>query len=260
MAIGDGNIVTVEEGKKMMDKKNLSWIDNEGRAEKNHIGYKKNACEHCAAICHRINIEDGCIMCMTQISANGNISFGGQLSFEHIDKFSIGNILEKPISCMIKDWQWKEPLLCDEVDKMLKIQSLIDYNHEVPEFTIFQTKNDNDNKKYMQMVADLMCFKRELLKVGHEQLQYLNYEELVEAIDADINIRTDGLFVQYMRFWYDNYEEKYSDNWKYNQAHEQAICNKYKILNFKRMFGLSLEPTLPYTLNSCDAKKVYEDK
>lgn len=254
----DGTIETMQEHRSVMNERGLSWVDSEGRAEEYHIGYKKNSCEHCANICHRINMVDGVVKCLTQISANGNVSFGGQLSFENIDKFSMGNILEKPISCMIIDWQWKEPLLCDEIDRMLNLKSILTYNHEIPE--IEGLYGNNDTKEVAQQIVDLMLCKREMLKAAHDKFPYLNYEELVEAVDSDININTNGAFAIYMRLWYPNYKEKYAESWKYNQVKEQAICNKYKALNFKRMLGLSQGSTLPYIWDSCDAVRVYDVK
>lgn len=205
-----------------------TWVNSEGRAEQNHIGYKKNSCEHCANICHRIYLKE-CVECSINISANGNVCVEGELSFEHNDKYSMGNVLESPISCMIVDWQWKEPLECKEVHAMLELKSILDYDKYTDDFY----KVSEDVKKTLQHCVNLMGEKRKTLIEAHKHFPYLPYNDLVNMVDADFNIRTNGEFAEYMRLYYDGYKEKYPSNWKYNVIKEQSILHTYKKLNRK---------------------------
>lgn len=223
----DGSILTQTEAHKVLSENGKTWVDNEGRAKQNGIGYKRNACEHCANNCHRILIEDNQVKCGIQICANGNVSLSGQLSFEHLDKYTMGNILNRPISCMIVDWQWNEPLECKEIDDMLQLKTMLEYE----KYTENIPKLSEDAKESLKWCVNLMLLKRETLKKAHEMLPYLPYEDLTNAVDADLNISTSGKYAQYMRLYYDRYKEKYPKDWNYNSTTEQMICNKYKRIN-----------------------------
>lgn len=243
----DGEEITMEQAHELIKEKGATWICDEGNAAKNNIGYHKSSCEHCANVCHRVKLEDGCLQCRAQICANGNFVLGEELSFDNLDKFSMGNVLNRPISCMIIDWQWKEPLECDEVYDMFRLKSLIDYDKFNDDSLNINTK-DKDIQDVLQCCVDMILLKRELLKMAHEKFPFLKYEDIVDVVDADLNIRTDGLFAKYMRIYYEKYKEKYPDSWQYNFITEQTICNNGKIANaigafiqgkgfFKTLFG-----------------------
>ena len=247
------------EGLEDLSGKGLSWVKSEGRAADNNIGNHQRYCESCSPYCHRVNIEDNIVKCMTQICANGNVILCGESSYKHEDELSMGNILITPIWSMIQENEWKQPLLCEESDSMFDIKNLIDElekgNDTYSTYLDIQTDSTEEIKDILQRLFEGMLLKRDVMRMAHEQLPYLNYEEIVDVVDADINVRTEGNFAKYMRLYYKNYKEKYLANWKYSFLTEQSICNKYKRLNNLRSLGLKKKSSLPYKLKSCEATK-----
>lgn len=197
-----------------------SWLDKEGRAAENNLGYKVNSTDDCANICHTIHLDEkGRVMCNINISANGNMSLGTQLSYENLDKFSMGNVLERPMSCMINDWNWKEPLQCIEVHRLMECYTgLNDINIS------------EDRKEYLQLLRYCLEKKREGLKLIHREFPYLTIAEATLAFDADANLETDGDFAMIMSIAFPEYRKKY-EGWEYDQKVEQKIFDEWIVEN-----------------------------
>lgn len=221
----DGNTRTQAEIRNDAVEAHETWVDNEGRAKDNHFGYRINTCDFCNIACHKVEFgENNRIKCNVQICANGNVTFGEQLSFESIDKFSMGNILEEPLSCIIWKNTFNQPLQCVEVNQLLNIKTKLEHG-EVPENEI----------KPNEAIIEMLKMKRDLMRVAHEKFPHLTYGELLEACDADLNIQTDGWYAFVMSKLFDSYRDKYKD-WKYDLNTEQRICNRYIGENALREF------------------------
>lgn len=193
------------------------------------MGYRINTCDFCNLASHKVEFgENNRVKCTVQICANGNVTFGEQLSFESIDKFSMGNILEEPLSCIIWKNTFNQPLQCVEVNQLLNIKTKLEHG-EVPE----------DEIEPNEALVAMLKMKRDLMRAAHEKFPHLLYGELLEACDADLNIQTDGVYAFVMSKIFDFYKEKYKD-WTYDRDTEQRICNKYIGENALREFTESV--------------------
>lgn len=226
----DGNVHTQAEIRNDKVKAHETWVDNEGRAKDNHLGYRINTCDFCNAACHKVEFaENSTIKCTIQICANGNVGYGEQLSFESEDKFTMGNILEEPLSCIIWKNTFNQPLQCIEVTRLLQCETRLAHG-EV---------EDEEEKGYTKILISAIKMKRELMRAAHEKFPNLTWGELLEACDADLNIQTDGWYAHTMSLAFDSYREKYKD-WIYDRDKEQKICNKYIGENALREFTESI--------------------
>lgn len=226
----DGNTKTQAEIRNDKVKAHETWVDNEGRAKDNHLGYRINTCDFCNVACHKVEFaENSRIKCTIQICANGNVGYGEQLSFESEDKFTMGNILEEPLSCIIWKNTFNQPLQCIEVTRLLQCETRLAHG-EV---------EDEEEKGYTKILISAIKMKRELMRSAHEKFPNLTWGELLEACDADLNIQTDGWYAHTMSLAFDSYREKYKD-WTYDRDKEQKICNKYIGENALREFTESI--------------------
>ena len=226
----DGNTKTQAEIRNDKVKAHETWVDNEGRAKDNHLGYRINTCDFCNVSCHKVEFaENSRIKCTIQICANGNVGYGEQLSFESEDKFTMGNILEEPLSCIIWKNTFNQPLQCIEVTRLLQCETRLAHG-EV---------EDEEEKGYTKILISAIKMKRELMRAAHEKFPNLTWGELLEACDADLNIQTDGWYAHTMSLAFDSYREKYKD-WTYDRDKEQKICNKYIGENALREFTESI--------------------
>lgn len=226
----DGNVHTQAEIRNDKVKAHETWVDNEGRAKDNHLGYRINTCNFCNVACHKVEFaENSTIKCTIQICANGNVGYGEQLSFESEDKFTMGNILEEPLSCIIWKNTFNQPLQCIEVTRLLQCETRLAHG-EV---------EDEEEKGYTKILISAIKMKRELMRAAHEKFPNLTWGELLEACDADLNIQTDGWYAHTMSLAFDSYREKYKD-WTYDRDKEQKICNKYIGENALREFTESI--------------------
>ena len=226
----DVNTKTQAEIRNDKVKAHETWVDNEGRAKDNHLGYRINTCDFCNVACHKVEFaENSRIKCTIQICANGNVGYGEQLSFESEDKFTMGNILEEPLSCIIWKNTFNQPLQCIEVTRLLQCETRLAHG-EV---------EDEEEKGYTKILISAIKMKRELMRAAHEKFPNLTWGELLEACDADLNIQTDGWYAHTMSLAFDSYREKYKD-WTYDRDKEQKICNKYIGENALREFTESI--------------------
>lgn len=236
----DGNIRTQVDIRVDKVKEHGTWCDCEGRAQGNHMGYSINTCDFCNLACHKAEFDEKSrLKCNVQICANGNVTFGEQLSFDSEDKFTMGNILEEPLSCIIWKNTFNQPLQCVEVNQLLNIKTKLEHG-EVPENEI----------KPNEAIIEMLKMKRDLMRVAHEKFPQLTYGELLEACDADLNIQTDGWYAFVMSKIFDFYRDKYKD-WTYDRDTEQKICNRYIGENALREFTDSVSEILE------NAKKKY---
>ena len=237
----DGNTRTQADIRADRVKAHNTWVDNEGRAQGNHMGYRINTCDFCNLACHKVEFgENSRVKCTVQICANGNVTFGEQLSFESIDKFSMGNILEEPLSCIIWKNTFNQPLQCVEVFSLLSCETKLAHGEY----------KDEEEKDYTELLISAIKMKRDLMRAAHEKFPHLTYGELLEACDADLNIQTDGWYAHTMSLAFDSYKEKYKD-WTYDRDTEQRICNRYIGENALREFTESVSEILE------NAKKKY---
>lgn len=229
----DGNTRTQAEIRNDAVEAHETWVDNEGRAKDNHFGYRINTCDFCNIACHKAEFDEKSrLKCNVQICANGNVTFGGQFSFDSEDKFTMGNILEEPLSCILWKNTFNQPLQCIEVYQLLNIKTKLEHG-EVPDDEI------EPNKAIIEMLKT----KRDLMRLAHEKFPHLTYGELLEACDADLNIQTDGIYAFVMSKIFDSYKEKYKD-WTYDRDTEQKICNRYIGENALRDFTESVSEIL----------------
>lgn len=237
----DGNIRTQADIREIKVAAHNTWVDNEGRAKNNHLGYNINSCEFCNISCHKAEFDEkNRIKCTVQICANGNVTYGDQLSFESIDKFCMGNIMEEPLSCIIWKNTFNQPLQCIEVARLFRMETMLQNG----EF------EDKKEEEFTEALISMLKMKRDFMRLAHEKFPRLIYGELLEACDADLNIQTDGYYAITMSKMFDSYQEKYKD-WTYDRDTEQKICNRYIGENALREFTESVSEILE------NAKKKY---
>lgn len=182
-------------------------IIREGRAEDNDIG-EKYRFKKCPTTNHRIMItDDGCVKCNIAIGAKGNVYFNDMQSFDNIDNNSIGSILYEPLSCILYKWQWKEPLTCAEVYNIDDVYNLIKNNK----------LNEND-EKILKKHIDYLLLKRDLLKKRHEEYPLLSYDEVVDLVDSQINLHTNGEYGSIAKQL--EYTDKFPKDWTYSPIKE----------------------------------------
>ena len=66
---------------------------------------------------HKIKFENNMVKCPIEVSSNGNVSISAYQTFDEIDKYAMGNILNTSFADMIRGWDYKCPLTCDEKDQ-----------------------------------------------------------------------------------------------------------------------------------------------
>lgn len=71
---------------------------------------------------HRIKVIDNKTFCSMLITTNGDLSFNEEISFNDIDKISIGNIKEKKINELIKNHNCECLLTCCDTEMMANIK------------------------------------------------------------------------------------------------------------------------------------------
>ena len=218
------------EWKKNKNKyENDVWIKNTGRAKINNLGLVETSCiiesdlDHedycCSDLCHRIHIENECIQCGMEITSKGYLCYSNECSYAEKDKYYICDIFKEPLSVGIYKYQWKEPLTCKEVYLLMHIETVITH----PELGM--------DAEYYKPVKDVLLMKRHYLKVAHEMHPNLSYKDIVKAVNAELNIYTDGYFTKILSRYL---PDEYSVNYKYNRKSEQNICDRIK---YKAIFG-----------------------
>lgn len=182
-------------------------IIREGRAEVNNIG-KIFYFEKCLYMNHRIMIDNNArIRCMIAIGAKGNVFFYNISSFNNIDNNSMGSILDEPLSCILFKWQWKEPLTCAEVHNIDDVYNFIKNNK----------LNENDEKILKKHIENILL-KRDLLRKRHEEYPALSYDEVVDLVDAQINLHTNGEYGTIAKQL--EYTDKFPKDWTYSPIKE----------------------------------------
>lgn len=214
-------------------------IINSGRAKTNKIGkiwdvYKcPYSNKECCRSCHRIEMEDGenypIIKCPIQINANGNVTLSAMLSYEEADKYIMGNILHESLNNMIEKWQWKEPLLCKEVDMLLKLES---YKY-IPELNY--KSYDGDTKKCLELVKYYILLKREGMQEVHGLFPDLDYDDVVKATNAMLNFKTQGNFSMALGTVFSEYKDYVFDAERENETWER-LRQKQGMKGMSRLF------------------------
>ena len=203
-------------------------IRNIGNAKENNIGYlevsyKSNKAllkyNNVCNMCHRIESQDNFVQCPISISAIGNICMASECSFENEDQFNMGNVFDISISDALGKWQWKEPLLCKEIDLLFKMQTYIMHENDV-------------NEEMHRDAIEAIMLKRDSLKRIHDILPYLSYEDVVKASNADLNLKTKGLYNKIMSIVF---PEDYDINYIYDEKQEEQTCTQMKIKNMLAM-------------------------
>lgn len=247
--ITQNNIEDLMEYRNRKKSKGLPDIDNAGRAEINNIGYNKCHCRseydrniECCSICHRVEADEDerhMIKCPILISANGNVSIMGQISYAYRDKYAMGNVLKSSILDMITEWQWNEPLLCREVDELMKLETLLGAP-ECPE----------EVKKISEIIKHYILLKREFIKRAHKIYPNLPYPDIVDGVNAELNIHTDGMFTKTLS---EVLPEYYDKNYVYNRDVEQGVCDSLLLKNYSLYDnGYGLNNSYNYTSNIVD--------
>lgn len=217
-----------------------SWVDNTGRAKKNNLG--RNETEytinddsqvnnHCCNICHRVEMIDEFIACTMEITANGHFCIGKQTSYDYEDKYYICNVLTQPLSCALIKWQWREPLLCRELEVLLDCETKLKHNKNLSESDIAMLK----------LARDFLMKKRDCIKRAHFMYPGMSYKDIVKGVNAELNIHTEGNFTKVLSVFLPDYDK----NYVYDRNVEQGICdrlmrNKYNLYGNYNNHGCTL--------------------
>lgn len=131
----------------------------------------------CKNACYRLEIENE-IVKNIEITAIGNVIIPYSVSFFKEDILNMGNIFDKDISCLISDWQWKNPLDKQEVNYYMAIKSGL-----IP---------DDGYIEYLEE-------KKENFIRLHNEYPYLSYELINYAIDFYYDLITNGKYVDLLK-------------------------------------------------------------
>lgn len=115
------SLTTANETTANTETNDIKWLVYSGRAV-NYISENKNKfnpvgsipVKHPFLFDHRIKIENDVVFCTLLVSANGNIGFFEERSYELNDKLAFGNILNNDISTIIDRYNDNCLLRCEE--------------------------------------------------------------------------------------------------------------------------------------------------
>ena len=85
------------------------------------VGKRLVDCGYCEN--HRVRIENGMVICLLYIAANGNVGIGDDMTYDEFDKLAFGNITEADIVTRINNGNEKNLLLCTERDMIKDFES-----------------------------------------------------------------------------------------------------------------------------------------
>lgn len=213
-------------------KDDFAPLANIGNAKKNNIGYEeveyiseKSVMQyrHVYNSSHKIETADNAIQCPIEITALGNICIEEEASYDIMDKFNMGSVNNIPIFKALQEWQWKEPLLCKEIHKLMTLKTLETHDQEYMDGKIYDA---------CENVITAIMLKRDSLKRIHEMLPYLSYEDVVKASNADLNLNTKG---RYNKIMASMFPEDYDVGYVYDEKREELICSQMKIKNALNM-------------------------
>lgn len=124
---------------KMRDIKNHKWVKTGRAKENNNISYGRYTSHK-----HKLVYNnDTKILYSIQICANGNIVPIDSISFEEMDKYNLGNVMDNiQISDMINSWNSNEVLSQREITQYCKNKSLLN-NSKIPSDVKIKKSIDN---------------------------------------------------------------------------------------------------------------------
>lgn len=112
-----------------------------------------------------------------QVCANGNVVLAEPLSFETMDNKNMGNILKEPISCMLYEWNWLEPLSREEVITYCNNMKLLE-----------NLKLTDRKRLECQMENAYLDIKKLFYVEGHKDYPYMSKSDLGLCVTAKLAI------------------------------------------------------------------------
>lgn len=128
------------------------------------------------------------------IAANGNVFLG--LDYEHtdIDRDNLGNILNESIYDMAVRWNYENPILLEENNKMLEAQSYV-FNYENGYNGTFYNISEEEYRKNQERVS---VYNRliEIRKNFHKMYKYLTIEKILFFSDMFLELEMNGNYIK----------------------------------------------------------------
>ena len=204
----EGIEVTLFDGDLSEDERTLSY---NGRA-KNLIDHKtmwfniRN--RHCMATDRWEKLVEKTIT----VAANGNVFLG--LDYEHtdVDEDNLGNVLNESIYDMAVRWNYQNPIMLDENNKMLEAKSYV-FNYENGYSGVYMDMTEELyklNKERVQVYDRLI----EIRKHFHKMYKYLTIERILFLSDMFLELEMGGTYIK-------NYcDEDTVQTWDYERDKE----------------------------------------
>ena len=185
-------------------------ITIEGLAEKNYKLFPKEELKTVRVIHNKFciiedsDIENPCIKKAISVSANGKIYVGCMLSYEHIEKDYLFNILDcnKDFWNKVDKWCWENPIYI-RANNFIEIYKAIQWQIEKGYETLLPTNTISGTVDKIKMQIDTY---EAILKEYHPQLPHLSHWELnmfavsvycLLAFDAEATLEQMKPFIAY---------------------------------------------------------------
>ena len=172
--------IVVDQNEQYNDVKGTVVI--EGLAEKNYKMFSEKELEIIRVIHNKFciiddsSIENPCIKKAISVSANGKIYVGCMLSYEHIEKDYLFNILDcnKDFWNKVDKWCWENPIYI-RANNFIEIYKAIQWQIEKGYETLLPTNTISGAVDKIKMQIDTY---EAILKEYHPQLPHLSHWEL----------------------------------------------------------------------------------
>ena len=179
-SIKSEHFIVVDQNEQYNDVKGTVVI--EGLAEKNYKMFSEKELEIIRVIHNKFciiddsSIENPCIKKAISVSANGKIYVGCMLSYEHIEKDYLFNILDcnKDFWNKVDMWCWENPIYI-RANNFMEIYKAIQWQIEKGYETLLPTNTISGAVDKIKMQIDTY---EAILKEYHPQLPHLSHWEL----------------------------------------------------------------------------------
>ena len=179
-SIKSEHFIVVDQNEQYNDVKGTVVI--EGLAEKNYKMFSEKELEIIRVIHNKFciiedsDIENPCIKKAISVSANGKIYVGCMLSYEHIEKDYLFNILDcnKDFWNKVDKWCWENPIYI-RANNFMEIYKAIQWQIEKGDETLLPTNTISGTVDKIKMQIDTY---EAILKEYHPQLPHLSHWEL----------------------------------------------------------------------------------
>lgn len=156
---------------------------------------------------HRIRIEDNTVICPIQISVNGNVSLDEEISYDDLDRLSLGNIINSSMAEMINNHNNNCLLCCSEwVMQQANESSLKRYND----------LGFNQYLTYLAMLCEKIMFETiySIRTSAHKLYTFVPAEEIIRNIPMPCDFKEyeaeiHNIYLAFKKYYTDNQIDDY---------------------------------------------------